>query len=223
MYKKLESINTKKAQERFVALQNSVKNSKSPDVTINELVNKEPKRRKIVNNGNEEYFSESSSNSSPSPPKPNKLSSSDLRTFLSEKNAEPSIPMGQRLWKNVDYKSKQQKQGIKRQNFLKKTPPKRRKIVNRNAEQPSSSNQNTSNISSDLRIEKNVNDLELKSTLHQKLEEDNVNLQKKLEEMAQEKLDIVVLSAQKSRDYEKLQADLLATKVNVTTLKFEVS
>lgn len=223
MYKKLESINTKKAQERFVALQNSVKNSKSPDVTINELVNKEPKRRKIVNNGNEEYFSESSSNSSPSPPKPNKLSSSDLRTFLSEKNAEPSIPMGQRLWKNVDYKSKQQKQGIKRQNFLKKTPPKRRKIVNRNAEQPSSSNQNTSNISSDLRIEKNVNDLELKSTLHQKLEEDNVNLKKKLEEMAQEKLDIVVLSAQKSRDYEKLQADLLATKVNVTTLKFEVS
>lgn len=223
MYKKLESINTKKAQERFVALQNSVKNSKSPDVTIDELVNKEPKRRKIVNNGNEEYFSESSSNSSPSPPKPNKLSSSDLRTFLSEKNAEPSIPMGQRLWKNVDYKSKQQKQGIKRQNFLKKTPPKRRKIVNRNAEQPSSSNQNTSNISSDLRIEKNVNDLELKSTLHQKLEEDNVNLQKKLEEMAQEKLDIVVLSAQKSRDYEKLQADLLATKVNVTTLKFEVS
>ena len=223
MYKKLESINTKKAQERFVALQNSVKNSKSPDVTINELVNKEPKRRKIVNNGNEEYFSESSSNSSPSPPKPNKLSSSDLRTFLSEKNAEPSIPMGQRLWKNVDYKSKQQKQGIKRQNFLKKTPPKRRKIVNRNAEQPSSSNQNTSNISSDLRIEKNVNDLELKSTLHQKLEEDNINLKKKLEEMAQEKLDIVVLSAQKSRDYEKLQADLLATKVNVTTLKFEVS
>ena len=223
MYKKLESINTKKAQERFVALQNSVKNSKSPDVTINELVNKEPKRRKIVNNGNEEYFSESSSNSSPSPPKPNKLSSSDLRTFLSEKNAEPSIPMGQRLWENVDYKSKQQKQGIKRQNFLKKTPPKRRKIVNRNAEQPSSSNQNTSNISSDLRIEKNVNDLELKSTLHQKLEEDNVNLKKKLEEMAQEKLDIVVLSAQKSRDYEKLQADLLATKVNVTTLKFEVS
>ena len=223
MYKKLESINTKKAQERFVALQNSVKNSKSPDVTINELVNKEPKRRKIVNNGNEEYFSESSSNSSPSPPKPNKLSSSDLRTFLSEKNAEPSIPMGQRLWKNVDYKSKQQKQGIKRQNFLKKTPPKRRKIVNRNAEQPSSSNQNTSNISSDLRIEKNVNDLELKSTLHQKLEEDNVNLKKKLEEMAQEKLDFVVLSAQKSRDYEKLQADLLATKVNVTTLKFEVS
>ena len=223
MYKKLESINTKKAQERFVALQNSVKNSKSPDVTIDELVNKEPKRRKIVNNGNEEYFSESSSNSSPSPPKPNKLSSSDLRTFLSEKNAEPSIPMGQRLWKNVDYKSKQQKQGIKRQNFLKKTSPKRRKIVNRNAEQPSSSNQNTSNISSDLRIEKNVNDLELKSTLHQKLEEDNVNLKKKLEEMAQEKLDIVVLSAQKSRDYEKLQADLLATKVNVTTLKFEVS
>ena len=223
MYKKLESINTKKAQERFVALQNSVKNSKSPDVTIDELVNKEPKRRKIVNNGNEEYFSESSSNSSPSPPKPNKLSSSDLRTFLSEKNAEPSIPMGQRLWKNVDYKSKQQKQGIKRQNFLKKTPPKRRKIVNRNAEQPSSSNQNTSNISSDLRIEKNVNDLELKSTLHQKLEEDNVNLKKKLEEMAQEKLDIVVLSAQKSRDYEKLQADLLATKVNVTTLKYEVS
>ena len=223
MYKKLESINTKKAQERFVALQNSVKNSKSPDVTIDELVNKEPKRRKIVNNGNEEYFSESSSNSSPSPPKPNKLSSSDLRTFLSEKNAEPSIPMGQRLWKNVDYKSKKQKQGIKRQNFLKKTPPKRRKIVNRNAEQPSSSNQNTSNISSDLRIEKNVNDLELKSTLHQKLEEDNVNLKKKLEEMAQEKLDIVVLSAQKSRDYEKLQADLLATKVNVTTLKFEVS
>ena len=223
MYKKLESINTKKAQERFVALQNSVKNSKSPDVTIDELVNKEPKRRKIVNNGNEEYFSESSSNSSPSPPKPNKLSSSDLRTFLSEKNAEPSIPIGQRLWKNVDYKSKQQKQGIKRQNFLKKTPPKRRKIVNRNAEQPSSSNQNTSNISSDLRIEKNVNDLELKSTLHQKLEEDNVNLKKKLEEMAQEKLDIVVLSAQKSRDYEKLQADLLATKVNVTTLKFEVS
>ena len=223
MYKKLESINTKKAQERFVALQNSVKNSKSPDVTINELVNKEPKRRKIVNNGNEEYFSESSSNSSPSPPKPNKLSSSDLRTFLSEKNAEPSIPMGQRLWKNVDYKSKQQKQGIKRQNFLKKTPPKRRKIMNRNAEQPSSSNQNTSNISSDLRIQKNVNDLELKSTLHQKLEEDNVNLKKKLEEMAQEKLDIVVLSAQKSRDYEKLQADLLATKVNVTTLKFEVS
>ena len=223
MYKKLESINTKKAQERFVALQNSVKNSKSPDVTIDELVNKEPKRRKIVNNGNEEYFSESSSNSSPSPPKPNKLSSSDLRTFLSEKNAEPSIPMGQRLWKNVDYKSKQQKQGIKRQNFLKKTPPKRRKIMNRNAEQPSSSNQNTSNISSDLRIEKNVNDLELKSTLHQKLEEDNVNLKKKLEEMAQEKLDIVVLSAQKSRDYEKLQADLLATKVNVTTLKFEVS
>ena len=223
MYKKLESINTKKAQERFVALQNSVKNSKSPDVTIDELVNKEPKRRKIVNNGNEVYFSESSSNSSPSPPKPNKLSSSDLRTFLSEKNAEPSIPMGQRLWKNVDYKSKKQKQGIKRQNFLKKTPPKRRKIVNRNAEQPSSSNQNTSNISSDLRIEKNVNDLELKSTLHQKLEEDNVNLKKKLEEMAQEKLDIVVLSAQKSRDYEKLQADLLATKVNVTTLKFEVS
>ena len=223
MYKKLESINTKKAQERFVALQNSVKNSNSPDVTIDELVNKEPKRRKMVNNGNEEYFSESSSNSSPSPPKPNKLSSSDLRTFLSEKNAEPSIPMGQRLWKNVDYKSKQQKQGIKRQNFLKKTPPKRRKIVNRNAEQPSSSNQNTSNISSDLRIEKNVNDLELKSTLHQKLEEDNVNLKKKLEEMAQEKLDIVVLSAQKSRDYEKLQADLLATKVNVTTLKFEVS
>ena len=223
MYKKLESINTKKAQERFVALQNSVKNSKSPDVTIDELVNKEPKRRKIVNNGNEEYFSESSSNSSPSPPKPNKLSSSDLRTFLSEKNAEPSIPMGQRLWKNVDYKSKQQKQGIKRQYFLKKTPPKRRKIVNRNSEQPSSSNQNTSNKSSDLRIEKNVNDLELKSTLHQKLEEDNVNLKKKLEEMAQEKLDIVVLSAQKSRDYEKLQADLLATKVNVTTLKFEVS
>ena len=41
--------------------------------------------------------------------------------------------------------------------------------------------------------------------------------------MAQEKLDIVVLSAQKSRDYEKLQADLLATKVNVTTLKYEVS
>ena len=94
--------------------------------------------------------------------------------------------------------------------------------MNRNAKQPSSSNQNTSNISSDLRIEKNVNDLELKSTL-QKLEEDNVNLQKQLEEMAQEKLDIVVLSAQKSRDYEKLQADLLATKVNVTTLKFEVS
>ena len=222
MYKKLESINTKKAQERFVALQNSVKNSKSPDVTIDELINKEPKRRKIVNNGDEEYFSESSSNSSPSPPKPNKLSSSDLRTFLSEKNAEPSIPIGQRLWKNVDFKSKQQKQGTKRQNFLKKTPPKRRKIVNRNAEQPSSSNQNTSNISSDLRIEKNVNDLELKSLL-QKMEEDNVNLQKKLEEMAQEKLDIVVLSAQKSRDYEKLQADLLATKVNVTTLKFEVS
>ena len=222
MYKKLESINTKKAQERFVALQNSVKNSKSPDVTIDELINKEPKRRKIVNNGNEEYFSESSSNSSPSPPKPNKLSSSDLRTFLSEKNAEPSIPMGQRLWKNVDYKSKLQKQGIKRQNFLKKTPPKRRKIVNRNAEQPSSLNQNTSNISSDLRIEKNINDLELKSIL-QRLEEDNVNLQKKLEEMAQEKLDIVALSAQKTRDYEKLQADLLATKVNVTTLKYEVS
>ena len=194
MYKKLESINTKIAQDRFVALQNSVKTAKSePKEQL------EHKTRKIVN-GNEEYFSENSSHSS---------APSDLRTFLSEKN--------------VDSKSKQNQQGIKRRNFMKKTPPKRRKIVNRNV-QPSSSIQNTSNIS-DLRTylsEKNVDDLKLKCLI-QKLEEENSNLQNKLEEIGQEKISIEELSVQKSRDYEKLQSDLLATKIDVTTLKFEVS